>query len=107
MAIEITNRGGRQAPFPSLSEDMRREPDNRGPNFVYFSNQFIELGPSCRIIGFQFFALQKRFEVLAIINLHHFDACEDGRRERLFLFDTGGRGLLDLDGCRRRRLARL
>jgi hypothetical protein len=83
-----------------------REPDNRGSNFVYLRNQFIELAPSRRIIGFQFLALQKRFEVPAIINLHHFDACQDRRRERLFLFDTGGRGLFGLYGCGWLRLAR-
>ena len=43
--------------YRSRGRDRRREADNRGPNFVYFSNQLVELGPSRRIIGFLFFAL--------------------------------------------------
>ena len=91
----------------SLGGNDPGKPGNRRPNLVYLSNQSVELGQSRRIIGLPFFALQKRFEVFAIVNLHHFDAREHGRRERLLLFDTRRRNLLRLDGCPQRRLAPL
>ena len=94
-------------PHRSLGGHDRGKPGNRRPNLVYLSNQLVELGSSRRIIGFLPFALQKRFEAFAIIDLHHFDAREDRCRERPFFFDIGGRGLFDIEGCpRRRSLAR-